>query len=1518
MLRSRRLTLAWTGLLLLAPVISEVIAQRPGGFGRRITLGPEDVAAFADPPVGFDTARADIPHGELELVTYESKSVGTTRKMNVYTPPGYTQDTKYPVLNLLHGIGGAAGESEASNAPVRRWTADNGNGTYSNPLFYEEFEDPDVIRVGDDYYLAGTTMHMNPGVQVMHSRDLVNWELASYCIDRLDLGPAFRLEGGNIYGQGIWAPCIRFHDGMFYVFSNVNGVGLQVFRSKSAYGPWERNQLPGRHDLSVLFDDDGKVYLISGNRSPYPIEELSPDLRSFVADAPRRYLNERMGEGHHLYKINGKYVDVSAIPGGAVDQMVAVADSIDGPWKVTRMVEGESLGVTAATPALADADDRGLWLHQGGIVDTPSGEWWSIIMSDHGSAGRMVNLVPVTWDDGFPLIGLPGNLRKAPNTWIKPDTGCVQAPQPAFIHDDNFDSGKLSSDWQWNHVPDDNRWSLTEKPGVLRLHSLPADDFYSARNSLCQRPPGPESTMTVEMNTSGMVAGDTAGLALLSAPYAWIGVVRSAEGATLQMYNSPSRRRGFGSRRPEGTPTNEPVVSPTAPPEHLWLRVHCDFDTDQAVFSWSADGKEFTPVGSPFTMTFQLTTFQGVRPSLFHYNTSAQAGGHVDFDNYTVDEPRARGTEREIPVGKAIVLTSGADGTLLAADLESSTLVNVPADHDAAANAEFHVIDQGLGRVAFKAGNGRFVSVPDPETVILEDLAGAEPGDAETFQWINLMRGDTMLMSLTNHRYLATKPASPGRVTATATGPNPARKGGACFKWQEVGTSAAESPSRAGQSLGVNVVGSDYQTTHAQATGGATAKLDAAKPPIATPLKWKSSGVLVRPVSDESHTIVSVKDPTVVHFGGLWHIYATAYSTSARTWSMVYLNFENWSEASRAKLTYIDVNPSLKGYHCAPYLFYFTPHEKWYLVFQSQQPQYCTTNDISKPETWTAPQNFFERLPASTPRLPIDYHVICDDTHAYLFFTGDDGRFYRSRTRIEDFPAGMSDPEIAIQDDRNRLFEGSMTYKIKGTDTYLTIIEALSPARYYRAWISDDLNGQWTPLAGADSWETPFAGINNVTFADGVEPWTRDISHGELLRENYDQTPTIDPENLRFLFQGRDPQSGGRYELLPYQLGLLELVRSGQSNDAPTEPAAEPTAAIGLKEAYAGKFLIGAAGDLRGYSDAELANIKANYDVMTPENCMKPQPIHPAEGRYDWSVADAMVQWCQDNNIQVWGHTLLWHSQTGRWFFEPAPDGESVTRELAMARLKDHITTVVGRYKGRVRGWDVVNEAIDDRGTGRTENLRDHSWYRNVGPDVLTMAFQWARQADPDAELYYNDYGIEQGAARNTGKHASSILLLKRLIDEGAPIDGVGIQGHWTVNTNLEDIEKAITNYASLGLKVAISELDVAVIGSSSGAFPGREFGRGRGFGFRPEPVSADALKRQADFYAGLFEVLKRHSDTISRVTFWGISDRRSWRSRQSPLLFDRELQPKPAYQAILDVGLGRNSTLRNSDEETN
>ena len=214
--------------------------------------------------------------------------------------------------------------------------------------------------------------------------------------------------------------------------------------------------------------------------------------------------------------------------------------------------------------------------------------------------------------------------------------------------------------------------------------------------------------------------------------------------------------------------------------------------------------------------------------------------------------------------------------------------------------------------------------------------------------------------------------------------------------------------------------------------------------PIVAPLKWKSSGVLIEPVSDDTHEIVSVKDPTVVYYDDMWHIYATTANTRGN-WSIVYLSFKDWSEAANAKPYYIDQNPGLRGYHCAPQVFYFRPHKKWYLIYQSQHPQYSTTDDLSKPDTWTRPENFFASNPPGMPRLPIDYWIICDDTHAYLFFTGDNGRFTAAARRLKTFPNGMSDPETVIEETRETLFEGSMTYKIKGTDKYLTLVEGLGP-----------------------------------------------------------------------------------------------------------------------------------------------------------------------------------------------------------------------------------------------------------------------------------------------------------------------------------------------------------------------------------------------------------------------------------------------------------------------------------------
>jgi endo-1,4-beta-xylanase len=354
-------------------------------------------------------------------------------------------------------------------------------------------------------------------------------------------------------------------------------------------------------------------------------------------------------------------------------------------------------------------------------------------------------------------------------------------------------------------------------------------------------------------------------------------------------------------------------------------------------------------------------------------------------------------------------------------------------------------------------------------------------------------------------------------------------------------------------------------------------------------------------------------------------------------------------------------------------------------------------------------------------------------------------------------------------------------------------------------------------------------------------------------------------------------------------VGAISFAQTTQP--AATAPATQ-AATKSMWKAYEGKFLIGTCADPGGYNEAEQANIKMHYNVITPENCMKPEGMQPQEGNFNWTRGDALTTWCAENNIKVWGHCLAWHAQTPGWFFQPGADGKPVTRELAMERLKKHVQTVVGHYKGKIIGWDVVNEAINDNGTGETENLRNSQWVRAIGPDYLTLAFKWAREADPDVHLVYNDYSIEQ-----KGKFPSSLLLLKRLKAEGAPITGVGIQGHWHLDTDIPAVEKAVKAYGELGLKVSVTEMDVTATGTNSGAFNG---GGGGG------AMTEESFKQQAKVYAQLFDIFNRNAAVMERVTMWGMSDRRSWRSSQRPLLFDANLAPKPAYFAIIDVAEGK------------
>lgn len=307
--------------------------------------------------------------------------------------------------------------------------------------------------------------------------------------------------------------------------------------------------------------------------------------------------------------------------------------------------------------------------------------------------------------------------------------------------------------------------------------------------------------------------------------------------------------------------------------------------------------------------------------------------------------------------------------------------------------------------------------------------------------------------------------------------------------------------------------------------------------------RWISTGPLISAVPDAGHAIVSVKDPSVVYYESQWHVFATT-ANGAGTWSMVYLHFRDWSQAAAARPYYMDATPGY-GNHAAPEVFYFRPQKKWYLISE-WGPQYSTNDDITKPESWTPPRDFFASKPAGIGGW-IDYWVICDAAYCYLFFTDDAGHFYRSRTSVQDFPQGMSTPVLVMQAARSYdLFEASNTYRIKGTNQYLTLVEGITPTgrRAFRAFVADRLDGDWTPLPNAGDWATPFLGASNVTFDAGVTPWTVDFSHGEMIRDGYDETLTIDPDNLQYLYQGLDlNHRSGDYSQLPWQLALVR--RSG-------------------------------------------------------------------------------------------------------------------------------------------------------------------------------------------------------------------------------------------------------------------------------------------------------------------------------------------------------------------------------------
>lgn len=679
------------------------------------------------------------------------------------------------------------------NAYSQSWTADNGNGTYTNPLFYDEFSDPDIIRVGEDFYLAGTTMHAMPGVVVMHSKDLVNWTFLSYCFDKLTLGAEFDLKDGKeAYGQGIWAPCIRYHNGLFYIFTNVNNHGMQAFIAKDPKGPWEHKPLNLEiYDLSVLFDDDGKVYAVHKYNEVLMVE-LKPDFSGIVEGSEKVIIpaGNSMGEGHHIYKINGKYYIISANYSPSGRMQCARADKPYGPYETVVISAKETMGTKRGwltdnvglgrpvpdpgfkfklTPD-ADSYFGAVPLHQGGIVDLPNGDWWGFSMMDFRSVGRTTFLSPVTWKDGWPYFGIEGNLGRSPRTWLKPNVEAKTTPVAPYQRSDDFSGTKLLPIWQWNHNPTDGKWELNKKRSSLRLFTLPAKDFLWARNTLTQRVIGPESSGTALLDASALKIGDIVGLAILNMPYASLGMVKSDGGFILRFYDQYQNK----------------TIDKLLPSGKIYLRITGNYDEDIVQFSYSTDGITYSNVGDSIRLPYQLKTFQGSRYALFAYNTDGKEGGYADFEEFKVNEPLAD-RSKNIPVGKTITLTNLGTNLLVWANPHGMMHSQGKGSREAnGKGVQFKVHDRGKGRVALEALNGTGFL-----TVVGIGISGdvrmlKEESEASLFQWQDMLRGQCMLLSLKTNRFVGLSPGTSEPYGADFTGTLPNRKDGTVFEWKLV------------------------------------------------------------------------------------------------------------------------------------------------------------------------------------------------------------------------------------------------------------------------------------------------------------------------------------------------------------------------------------------------------------------------------------------------------------------------------------------------------------------------------------------------------------------------------------------------------------------------------------------------------------------------------------------------------------------------------------------------------------
>lgn len=509
-------------------------------------------------------------------------------------------------------------------------------GKIQNPMLWADVPDPDIIRVGDTFYLVSTTMHLMPGAPIMRSKDLKNWETVSYIFDRLTDSPKYDLQEGTVYGRGQWATSLKYHNGKFYALLAPNEPGdmgkTYIFSAEKAEGPWTLvSRMRHFHDCSLFFDDDDRVFVVYGTGE---MMELKKDLSDVIEGTHQKIFqreeDERgLLEGSRMIKHNGKYylLMISHVyaPGRHRREVCYRADDIHGPYKKQVILESEFGGFSYEA--------------QGTIVDTQDGDWYGVIFQDRGGVGRVLTLMPCRWINGWPMLGDENG--KVPDTMRPLVSG---QPTKSIVNSDDFSDAKLGLHWQWNHNPIDEAWSLTERPGWLRLKTnRVVPNLFEAPNTITQRMEGPTCSGAIVMDLSKMKDGDCAGLSAFNGDSGVLTIKKEGKRWILSMTEQSVSLTDREKRVTDVKITEKETIE--LKQKKIWLRVDGDFRPfkdndgakiggDMATFYYSLDGEQWVKIGSDFKMRFDYRRFfMGTKFGIFCYATKKN-GGYVDVDEF--------------------------------------------------------------------------------------------------------------------------------------------------------------------------------------------------------------------------------------------------------------------------------------------------------------------------------------------------------------------------------------------------------------------------------------------------------------------------------------------------------------------------------------------------------------------------------------------------------------------------------------------------------------------------------------------------------------------------------------------------------------------------------------------------------------------------------------------------------------------------------------------------------------------